>query len=898
MVKNNYLLAVISFVAAAFSINTPLYAQQSLDHMVQAVTPTAELPSGRWISPIGQLRATPNFPTQVAVHGRWVAILSNGASTRQSITLYDSRHLTPLAQVQTFRDKLTGSNRSKPPRRAQPIVNRVTKLAYQSLFQGLTFGANGTLYAAGGVSDDVLALRYHAGTLRVVRRYHLRAQSFPSTQYPYQYQGNQSRPRHFYPDSVAVTRRFLYVTGLLSNSLARITLKTGKIRYINTGPYPFAIIVADKGKRLVVSNWGANNVTVLDSRSLRILGHIPLLPGKVPVGGTPASVHPTAMQAIPGSARVFILASNADLLVDIDTQALKRLRTVSLAPYDKAPLGTYPDAITLTKKRLFIANAGNNDIAVLNRDTLKPLGLLPTAWYPTAIATNGKALFVASAKGLGDGPNLQRQWVGTMMPGTLQRIALTGLASHFSRLTHRVLTNNGFSSQQQRARTAAESTTIQRLRQHIKHVVFILRENKTFDEDLGRYRRAGRWADPHLALYGSRELPNLYRLADHYALFANFFVDGEVTAQAHQWTTAATDSDFIERTWPIYYSNRGMTPNPGWTQPLRSHPRNPLAPYAIYHNLSALRHFSNPWIAYPYRLYLFNDLLAHSVSFANFGEFISRNRHGQVSLPLRQHSDVNYPAWDINIPDTERARRFIAWAKPRLLRGNFPTFTYLWLPNDHTAGLRPCALSPGNYVANNDLATGQIIAALSRSPIWRNTLVILTEDDAQSGADHISAHRSFALMIGPWVKHGVLNTNHYSQIDLLRTIEAITGIPPMSQWDANAKVIQGIWRTKPDMTPYTAATPKIAIRYNPGRNCPAHHNLDRATLRLLPGQHNQYTPTDLLKVAGAEQFRQVWIAQRGIATYRQVIRYLKTLAAQRHVPINALLASSSAHDGD
>jgi len=891
--RHNRSLATIGFTLVALSGYTPLYARQSLDRTVRPTAPaTYQLPSGRWINPIGRLQATPNFPTQVAVHGRWVAVLSNGASTRQTITLYDRQRLTPLAQVQAFRGQPASAKRSRP------VSANVTQLAHQSLFQGLAFGADGTLYAAGGVSDNVLALRYRAGTLRVVRRYRLRAQPFPATQYPYQYQGNQARPRHFYPDSIAVTPHFLYVTGMLSNSLARIALKTGQVRYVNTGPYPFAVIAADQGKRLVVSNWGANDVTVLDSRSLHVLGRIPLLPGKSPVKGTPAGIHPTAMQAAPRSARVFVLASNADLLVEIDTQRLNRLRAVSLAPYAKAPPGAYPDAITIAGNRLFVANAGNNDVAILDRNTLQPLGLLPTAWYPTAIATDGQALFIAAAKGIGDGPNLQHQWVGTLMQGALQRIDLVGLPPRFSRLTRRVLENNGFSAQQRRVRAAAEAATGQWLRRHIQHVVFILRENKTFDEDLGRYRRAGRWADPHLALYGPRELPNLYRLADRYALFANFFVDGEVTAQAHQWTTAATDSDFVERTWPIYYSNRGMTPNPGWTQSLRPRLHDPLAPYAIYRDLSTLQHFSNPWIAYPYRLYLFNDLLAHGVSFANFGEFISRNRHGRVSLPLQQHSDVNYPAWDLDIPDTERARRFLAWAKPRWRHGDFPAFTYLWLPNDHTAGLRPCALSPGNYIADNDLATGRIIAALSHSSIWRHTLVILTEDDAQSGADHISAHRSFALMAGPWVKQGVLNTRHYSQIDLLRTIESITGIPPMSQWDANAQVIQGIWRTKPDMTPYAATTPKIAVHYNPGRNCPTQHTPDQATLETLPARPNQYAPTDLLKVAGAEQFRQVWIAQRGLAAYRRVIRYLKTLAAQRHLPVSALLASSSAHDGD
>ncbi|EQD38333.1 phosphoesterase family protein, partial [mine drainage metagenome] len=219
-------------------------------------------------------------------------------------------------------------------------------------------------------------------------------------------------------------------------------------------------------------------------------------------------------------------------------------------------------------------------------------------------------------------PNVRFQWVGDMMHGLLQRISYGQIQRELPRLTRVALADNGFGAATRAALERHNARLTRMLRRHIRYVVFILRENKTFDEDLGKLKGVGHWADPHLALYGPRELPNLFSWARRDALFVNFYADGEVTAQGHQWTTGASDSDFVQRTWPQYYSHRGLVSNPGWTQSLVPGSAGMAGiggvtgtaavrdPYSDYINLSVLGKWSNPWIAYPERLYLFNDLQA------------------------------------------------------------------------------------------------------------------------------------------------------------------------------------------------------------------------------------------------------------------------------------------------
>ncbi|MGC8490481.1 MAG: bifunctional YncE family protein/alkaline phosphatase family protein [Syntrophobacteraceae bacterium] len=919
---------------------------------------THVLPSGRIVSPVGTVAGSPNFVTGVAEFGDGVAVLNNGATRTQMVTVYSGKTLRRVAHFIAYKK----SGKTPAPGLPSAVLDR------QSFFQGLAAGPDNRLYVAGGVSDNVAALALQGGNPRVLRSYPLHWQPFPRNQYPYRYQGrHDGKTRHFYPDAVAVgpRGRHLYVTGMLSNSLARIDLATGRTQYRNIGPYPFALTFADSGRRLVVSLWGGNAVAVVHPATMRLLGTVRVGPPTGP-GNMRAGVHPTALAAVPGGPDVLVALANIDRIARVDTRSLKTVGYLDDSPYPGAPPGSYPDGLAVGRwarlpgglahphgqlynpdgpaaakgsgasawqsrprrhaadtaaGMIFVANAGNNDVAVFDPASGKLLGLIPTGWYPTALTVAHNALYIASAKGLGSGPNIEHQWVGDMMHGLIQKVNLADIPAHLSAWTKEALQNDGFSPAQRTARQDKDGRATAFLRDHIRYVVFILRENKTFDEDFGDYRRAGDWADPHLGLYGERELPNLYHMADRYTLFANFMADGEVTAQGHQWTTAASDSDFVQRTWPEYYSGRGLVANPGWTQSLVPGKATgtgglPLGidnPYAIYQNLSALGAWSNPWISYPQRLFLFDDLLEHHVSFEDFGEFVSRSQAGEISSAMKKHLATSFPGWDRMILDTRRANLAIRWLKAHP-RSRFPHFLYIWLPDDHTAGRSPCYYTPDYYVADNDLATARFIHYLSTTPEWKQMVVFLTEDDAQSGADHIDAHRTFALAIGPWVKKGHLETQLFSQVNILKTTEAILGLPPLSQWDQNARVFSGIWTEHPDFSPLRVLPGRVGAAFNAGECSDytllrreagaAGHSLTPRWMRWYkkhrtshgaglpaPASEESYSPTALLKVEGPEQMKQEWIAARGIRPYEREMAYLKAYAQKRHAPLAAFLGT-------
>lgn len=861
--------------------------------------PEAVLPTGRLVTPAGGLAGTSNFPTAVRTLGRNVVVLTNGAARTEDLLVYGRRHGRLVLRARLVADKFARPH-------APDTIGR------QSFFQGLATGPGGRIYAAGGDSDDILVARYRNGTIAVVRRYTLRFHPFPRTQFPYLYQGRHRGARLFYPDAVALgpRGRHLYTTGLLSNALARINLATGRTRYTNAGPYPYALAFADGGRRLVVSDWGGTHLRVFDPRTLRLRARIAL--GPSPAG---AGLHPTALATGPGGRTVYVALSNVDRIDAVDLRQGRVVLSIDDVPYAGAPYGSYPSSLAVRGHRLYVANAGNDDVAVYDRRTGRLRGFVPTGWYPTSLALGRRHLFVVAAKGLGSGPNVHYQWVGDFMHGLLQSVSLARLGRRLPAWTTRTLVDDRMSAGQRHALAREDRRLARFLHRRIRTVVFILRENKTFDEDFGAYRHAGRWADPRLDLYDRTELPNLYRLAHRYVLFANFMADGEVTAQGHQWTTGASDSDYVQRTWPMYYSNRGLSENPGWTTSLvpgRSYGWGGVAhstvnPYAIYTNLRRLGPWSNPWMSYPAGLYLFNNLLRHRVPFIDFGEFLTRSRHGAIAPALLAHADVRYPGWDRFILDTDRTRAAVAWLRRH--RRRFPRFIYIWLPDDHTAGRTPCYYTPDYYVWNNDLATARLIQYLSHTPQWKHMAIFITEDDAQSGADHINAHRTLALLVSPWAKSGALVTRLYSQVSIVRTIELILGLPPMSQWDANARPLEGVWRRRhPDLRPFRAVDTHYPVATNPG-SCPAYTLLHRrdgakgglpppgvppprlsAAALPPPAADHDYTPTTLLKVPGPVQFKEEWIASKGLASYERVMRYLRRYASRHHEPVGAYLA--------
>ena len=929
--------AVLPVFAATTSNTAPRFVTAPVTITAQNHTLyTATLPTWRHVSPVGTIVSTPNFPTKVLADGAHVLVLANGATPFQTVTWYDRslhrqarlaafsrvaptrasavaeggatgialdpRHTGAAGTVYTTRQspQLRRSEAAATERAERnPTAIPTTIISHSDLFQGMAAAHNGIVYATGGDSDAVLALRISGANVRVVHRYPLLWQPFPPTQYPYTYQGSHARkPYHFYPDSVVVGPhdRHLYVTGLLANSLARIDLSTGRTDYVNVGAYPFEVILADGGRRLAVSDWAGRGVTILQRKTLRVLATVPTGPAVGP-HTVAAGVHPTAMTAQGNGPLIWVADANSDALVQVDTRTMRAVRVIADNPYRDAPPGSYPDALATAHGDLFVANAGNDDVAVYALATGKRIGLIPTGWYPSDLTVEHDRLYVVAAKGLGTGPNLHWQYIGNMMHGLLQEVALRHLTQHLPRWTRQALAADHFLPSQRQALARHNAATGAFLRRHIRYVVFILRENKTFDEDMGDYRAAAAWANPRFDLYGPRELPNLYHWAAHNALFANFMADGEFTAQGHQWTDGASDSDVVQRLWPEYYSGRGLNWNagPGGTGALTAAAHNAHDPLEYAHQ--SLGPYANPWMSYPQRLYLFNNLLVHHVSFEDFGENLTRARDGVIRASLLAHVDRTYPGWNRMIRDESRVTAAIAWLK-RHPGKDFPQFLFIWIPDDHTAGLTPCYYSPDYYVADNDHATARLLHYLAATPQWRHMLVFLTEDDAQSGADHINAHRTLALAMGPWVKSGILDTHPLSQVNIVRSIEAVFGLPAMSQWDASARVMSGIWRHTPRAALMPIQAMQVPVQFNAGKcsnesllrreaGATRHalsanwlrHHLDPHGASSAPlAARARYTPTSILTVSGPEQMRQEWIASKGVHSYQAFQRYLRSYA--------------------
>ena len=908
------------------------------------------LPTGRKVTPVGRIVSTPNFPTNVAVSGRGVVVLANGSTPWQTLTWYTPA-LNRVARLAAFsgvapprRVALAtpgGSGLAIDPRRTGPAgvvytTNQPARvrreealealraeenptpvptrtLSHADLFQGLIAGPHGVWYASGGASDQILALRLRGRRVEVIRRYALRWQPFPRTQYPYTYQGDHEKtPWLFYPDSVVVgpQGRHLYVTGLLANSLARIDLATGKTRYVNVGPYPFAVVLADRGRRLVISDWGEDGVTVVNRANLRVLGRIPTGP-VLRSDTTAAGVHPTALVAVPGSSEVWVADANDDTLVEVNVRTLRPVRAIDDAPYRGAPPGSYPDALAYARGRLYVANAGNDDVAVYDVHSGRRLGLIPTAWYPTALAIHDDVLYVTAGKGFGTGPNRAWQYIGNMMHGLLQEVSLEHLSTKLPRWTERALRDDGFTRKQREALARENGRVTRFLRRRIRYVVFILRENKTFDEDLGDYRPAGRWADPRFDLYGPKELPNLYRVwAAPQRPFRRFH--GRRRSDGPGAPVGRRGVRFRRR--PASMARVLLQPRASLER-RTGRDREPQPPGSRHdpyqYSGRTLGDFTNPWISYPERLYLFNDLLAHGVSFEDFGVDLSRRRDGILPAALRAHVDRTYPGWDRMLLDKTRVAAAIRWLKAHPGK-TFPRFIYIWIPDDHTAGWTPCYYSPDYYVAENDHATAVFLHYLSTTPEWKRMVVFLTEDDAQSGADHINAHRTFALAMGPWVKSGELDTALYSQVNIVKTVEAILGLPPMSQWDVNARVFSGIWRRRPRPDPVPVLPLEVPVQFNRGV-CPRRRLLQReagltghvltpAWLKAHTDPHGlrpgmtpaaSYTPTSLLKVPGSEQLEEEWIASKGRRSYERFMAYLRRYAKSHGTTV----ASYEANEG-
>jgi YVTN family beta-propeller protein len=690
------------------------------------------------------------------------------------------------------------------------ILDRRTGQVVQTLLQpaaflGLAFSPDGrSLYTSGGNQDVVYRYDWSGGRATLADSFALAVKQ-------------PNRSGRSYPAGIAVSRdgTHLYVAENLYDSLAVVDLSTKQVvQRFGTERYPYGVAVAQDG-RVFASAWGGNTVSVFS----------PNADGSLQANGSvQVARHPSALVLSADGSRLFVASGSTDRVAVVDTRAMRVVAELRDAPPAGPGEGSTPNALALDAAgtRLFVAEADNNAIGVFDlsattsgiasatgRDSL--VGRVPVEWYPTAVVAAGDTLIVANGKGRATAPNRDYPQPGTGVHTTLPRTytlgQLTGSVlvapvvrasgAELAGLTQRVERANGWRDV---TRDAAYPP--------FEHVVYIIKENRTYDQVLGDMTQGD--GDTTLLFFPRANSPNHHALADRFGLFDRFFVNAEVSPDGHNWSTAAYATDYLEKTVPSNYSDRGRTYDYEGTNRNRV-PSEQGAEDA----------------AEPASGYLWDLVQRKGLTLRNYGEFVIPERaNPNASMPagyrgvkpfLAANTNRDYPPFDMDITDQHRADIWLEEFKEYVQRGTMPALMIVRLPRDHTVGARAGAPTPQAYMADNDLALGRIVEAISKSPFWRNTLIVVLEDDAQNGPDHVDSHRSVLLTISAYSRGGVIH-RFTNTTDVLATMEEVLGLDALSQFDHYGRPLREIWTKEPDLRPYTALVPSVSLdARNPSR---------------------------------------------------------------------------------
>jgi YVTN family beta-propeller protein len=553
------------------------------------------------------------------------------------------------------------------------------------------------------------------------------------------------------------------------------------------GYRPFGIALSPDSQVVAVSNWGDKSVSLLDAGSLKEISRID------------AESHPSDLTYAPDG-RLFVAnAGSNSVSVIADGKVIETIKT-SLNPQD--PVGSTPDALALSPdgKFLYVANAGNNDVAMISvarKGDSTVLGFIPTSWYPSAIGVtrDGKKLLVATGKGigsrgtvpvLGKHPNLAPDpdtpfdYVGDILTGHLEIIDVPR-PKELKTYTQQVLANVPKPEQATKPEDEADA---REAFSHIKHVLYIIRENRTYDQVFGDIGRGN--SDPKLVLFGKEVTPNAHDLAQQTVILDNLYVNGEVSEDGHQWSNAAYATDFTEKAWPASYGHHG---EPEADERLTASPAG----------------------------YLWDNCRKHGVTFYSYGEFATF-KAGPDQAPvyhgvkaLRDHFSTTWPTGP-GSRDTNRAQVFLDDLHQAEQTGNWWQFMVMSLPEDHTHGLGAGAFTPRATVGSNDLALGRMVEAISHSRFWAETAIFVIEDDAQNGPDHVDAHRTVGLVISPFTRQGIVDSTHYTTASMVRTMEMILGLPTMTQYDRAATPMYHSFQSHPDLWAFETRMPKTDLQ--------------------------------------------------------------------------------------
>ena len=721
------------------------------------------LANGWLLSPAGQQVRVGNFPQHLCVSPdeRW-AVVSCSDYGKSGLTVVDL----------------------EAARRAQDIPLASTWL-------GVSFIAHGTRIAiAGGLSNRVYLYDFAAGRARLADSIALGPPWSAGGQYP---QGKKIDYGEgaIWPTGLSADDRSgrLYVVSRLNASLYAVDLNTRKvIRRVALPAVPFTCLVSHRGDRVFVSLWSGAGVALVSASSLEV-------EKVIPVGD-----HPCEMVEAPDGARLFVANANQNTVSVIDLREGRASETLATAPDPRAPAGSTPDAVALDpgSQRLFVANADINCLAVFDVSRAghsRPLGFVPTGYYPTSLAVlpGRHAIVVSNGKGMGSGPSSGARpdtlaWCRYLIFGPKGRGSLSIISEPddrtLARLTRQVMDNAPGARAARAAKAVAADNPIPSRpgqRSPIRHVFYIFKENRSYDDMLGDLPQGN--GDPSLCLFGENVTPNHHALARTFVLLDNTYCDADGSADGHNWGMAAYSNDYVTRSVGV-------------------------SPIYDYEGGNAL--------AYPSGGYLWDACERRGVSFRSYGEFVFNPddprdtvKAGVASLEGR--TAPRYRGYDTMVSDLDRYRAWLEEFDRYDRDGGLPRLEIIRLPNDHTEGTCKGRPTPRAHVAENDLALGLMVERISHSRYWKESVIFVIEDDAANGPDHVDAHRTVALAVGPYVRRGQVDSELYTNAAMLRTIELILGLPPMSQFDAAATPMSASFTATPDLTPYTHEEARVDL---------------------------------------------------------------------------------------
>jgi YVTN family beta-propeller protein len=713
------------------------------------------LPNGWDLTPVGKSLALGDLPLNIAVSAskKYMAVTNNGQST-QSLQLIDVKN--------------------------EKVVNSVI---IPVSWYGLKFSADERfLYASGGNDNWILKYAIKGGKLILKDRIKL----------------GEKWPTRISPAGIDIddAKNLLYVVTKENNSLYVVDLKTKKILQQKSlkGEAYTCLLSPDK-KLLYISCWGCDKVYVYNTQ-------VGEFSGEIAVGDNPNEICLSK-----NGAYLYVANANDNSVAVISTSQRKVIEVLNAALYPNSPSGSTSNGVALSEdeKTLFVANADNNCLAVF--DVSKPgfsksQGFIPTGWYPTNVKIAGNKIFVSNGKGFLSmanpfGPNPTRhsgeviwhggdksskeQYIGGLFKGTMSVIDIPS-QEQLSVFSQAVYQNAPYNKEKETSSKGEQGNPIPMKvgeKSPIRYVFYIIKENRTYDQVLGDIKEGN--GDSSLVLFGEKVTPNQHKLAKEFVLLDNFYCDGEVSADGHNWSMGGYATDFLEKNWPTGYGGRGGDYNGEGTR-------------VIANNKNG---------------FIWDQCKRNRVTYRTYGEFADDYK---ANIPVLEHHFCPYfTSWDQTVRDTTR---FFQWKREfdSLLGADVvPQFNSLRFINDHTEGLRIDRPTPFAHTADNDWAVGLFVEYLSKSRIWNESAVFIIEDDAQNGPDHVDAHRTTAYVAGGFVKRKFVDHTMYSTSSMLRTIELILGIPPMTQYDAAAESMWRCFSSTSNPNPFSSLPAQIDI---------------------------------------------------------------------------------------